>query len=103
MSCFSKYIKKDCLISIDYDSEEWPPSVRFFKPTMYIEDEKTYCCILGPDPEVGIFGCGPTPLEAAMSWDKAYQFLGTLTPAAKNPHTKGLDVDDLWVSWKREA
>ncbi len=39
------------------------------QPTVFVEGD-SYCCLLGPDPETGVFGCGDTPDEALKDWDK---------------------------------
>ena len=102
MTCFSKYLKKDTILSIDYNSKDLPLYVQFFKPTVYIEDKNTFCCILGPDPESGIFGCGLTPVEAMINWDLSYQSLCGIKPAVQEKYFKEAGLYDLWVSWKRE-
>lgn len=28
-----------------------------------------YCCLLGPDPQTGVMGCGDTPEAAIADWD----------------------------------
>lgn len=28
-----------------------------------------FCCILGPNPQEGVFGCGSTPKQALDDWD----------------------------------
>jgi hypothetical protein len=42
------------------------------KPVVF-KDGDSYCCILGPDPQQGIFGCGDTPEEALSEWEAALQ------------------------------
>jgi hypothetical protein len=34
------------------------------------KDGDLYCCLLGPDPQEGIFGCGDSPEMALANWDK---------------------------------
>jgi hypothetical protein len=29
-----------------------------------------FCCLLGPDPQAGIFGCGNTAYEAVTDWEQ---------------------------------
>ena len=41
-------------------------------PELY-HDGNAYCCLSGPNPMEGIFGCGPTPVEALADWEKSYQ------------------------------
>ena len=42
------------------------------KPVVFHEGN-AYCCILGPDPVEGVFGCGDTPAEAIADWDETLQ------------------------------
>ena len=58
-------------IKIDYTRKELPASVQLFKPSVF-RDGKAYCCLLGPDPQVGIFGCGYSPLQAMADWDEQF-------------------------------
>jgi hypothetical protein len=60
------------LITLDYESPNLPRAVKEFRPTLYKNDEM-YCCILGPDPEEGIFGRGATEDEAIQSWNNAFK------------------------------
>lgn len=50
-------------------------------PTVF-KDGDSYCCILGSDPKVGVFGCGNTPEEAVKNWDDALK--DHLSTAGKN-------------------
>jgi hypothetical protein len=56
-------------VDIDYSNKEIPESVKTFQPLLY-KDGDSYCCVLGPDPQLGIFGCGDTPIHALEDWDK---------------------------------
>jgi hypothetical protein len=58
-------------VQIDYNDVDIPDSVRTYKPLVF-EDGNNYCVVLGPDPQVGIFGCGPTTKEALWDWDKHF-------------------------------
>ncbi len=55
-------------IEIDYADVGYPAKARKLKPHVF-KDGNAYCCIYGPDPQVGIFGCGDTPLEAIEDWE----------------------------------
>ncbi len=55
-------------IKIDYQSSSLPETVRKLKPALY-KDGNSFCCLLGPDPQEGIFGCGETEEEALLDWD----------------------------------
>lgn len=39
------------------------------RPVVYVEGDK-YCCLLGPNPRDGVFGCGNTPDEALNNWEQ---------------------------------
>jgi hypothetical protein len=56
-------------VDINYSDNELPESVRTFQPLLFKEGN-SYCCVLGPDPQAGIFGCGDTPIHALQDWDK---------------------------------
>lgn len=55
------------IVSIDYESTGIPATAQLFKPVIY-KDGTDYCCLMGPDPQKGIFGCGETPGEAVDDW-----------------------------------
>lgn len=55
-------------VFIDYESETISQAVYIFRPVVY-EDGNAYCCILGPDPEAGVFGSGTTPKDAMEDWE----------------------------------
>lgn len=55
-------------VPVDYESEDLPGSVKEFEPVVY-KDGSSFCCILGPDPEEGVFGRGNTVREALTDWD----------------------------------
>ena len=52
---------------LDYEGAEVPATVQLFKPVVY-KDGTDYCCLMGPDPQIGVFGCGETPEEAVEDW-----------------------------------
>lgn len=102
MSCFSKYVHKDKIIKLDYERADVPKSVRILKPTLYQEGTGTYCCILGEDPQAGIFGCGNSPEAAMESWDRSYQELLYHDPQLQQHNHSVSEVFDMYVAWKRE-
>lgn len=55
-------------IEVDFREEYLPISIKLFKPVLFHEGE-IYYCLLGPDPEDGIFGYGNTTNEALINWD----------------------------------
>jgi hypothetical protein len=62
------------VVTINYDDKETPESVKQTHPILYLDGD-SYCCLLGPDPEAGIFGCGPTPSQALQDFDTRFQHL----------------------------
>lgn len=59
-------------VPIDFTDKELPPSVNTFRPLLF-HDGNAFCCVLGPDPQEGVFGCGESPKAALMDWDKHLQ------------------------------
>ncbi|MCF6404617.1 hypothetical protein L3C95_17100 [Chitinophaga filiformis] len=55
------------VVELNYESADLPKPVRDFKPQVY-QDGDSFCCLLGPDPQAGIFGCGPSPTAAMEDW-----------------------------------
>jgi hypothetical protein len=56
-------------VPIDFNDKNLPLSVRTFRPLVFQEGDAV-CVVLGPDPQEGVFGCGPTKEEALNDWDK---------------------------------
>lgn len=57
------------LVNVDYDGTNLPPTVQLFKPVLY-KNGTEYYCLLGADPQEGVFGCGETPQEAVLAWER---------------------------------
>jgi hypothetical protein len=49
-----------------------PETAKALQPVLFVEGD-AYCCVLGPDPQEGVFGCGPTPEAALLDWDSHLQ------------------------------
>jgi hypothetical protein len=60
------------VVSLDYTDDTIPESVQRTHPLVYM-DGSAYCCILGPDPQTGIFGCGPSVNDALQDFDHHFQ------------------------------
>ena len=56
-------------VPFDYTDDQLPEIVRLLRPLLY-QDGELICCILGPDPQDGVFGTGMTPEEAISDWQK---------------------------------
>ena len=65
-------IPKEIVVEIDFSKENIPSSVGVFRPTLF-QEGNSFCCLLGPDPEEGVFGCGPTKEAALKMWDEQLQ------------------------------
>jgi len=65
-------VPEEMKVDIDFSDKQLPDSVETFQPVLF-KDGDSYCCVLGPDPQEGVFGCGPTPLDALKDWDKNLQ------------------------------
>ena len=55
-------------VSVDYTDDKLPVSVRALKPVVF-QDGDSFCCLLGPDLQAGVFGCGASAKEAITDWD----------------------------------
>jgi hypothetical protein len=76
-------------VKIDFSDQSVPASVKVLKPLLFV-DGNSYCCVLGEDPQAGVFGCGVTAHEALQDWDNhlkeriASRENDELTPYIKN-------------------
>ena len=61
-------VPEEMKVSIDFTKSDIPESVKAFRPLLF-HDGNAYCCVLGPDPQAGVFGCGDTPEQALEDWD----------------------------------
>jgi hypothetical protein len=43
-------------------------AVAILHPVLFSEGDN-YCCLLGPNPQEGIMGCGDTPVSAIADWE----------------------------------
>jgi hypothetical protein len=56
-------------VEFNFEQSWVPDKARKLKPAVYKNGDQ-YCCIFGPDPEVGIYGCGNSPEEAIIDWER---------------------------------
>ena len=61
-------VPEEVKIPINFSDESLPVSISAFRPLLFEEGEE-FCCVLGPDAEIGIVGRGATPEEAMDDWD----------------------------------
>jgi hypothetical protein len=61
-------------IEIDFTDPALPESVMILRPLLFYK-EGGYCCILGPDPQRGVLGCGYSAKEAMSDFDQHLQEL----------------------------
>jgi hypothetical protein len=59
-------------VEINFDEPKLPQSVITFRPLVYIDGE-FYTCVLGPDLQTGVTGCGQTIDQALADWDNNLQ------------------------------
>jgi hypothetical protein len=55
-------------VEVDCVWSRLPKSFYLLNPSVY-KDGVTFCCLLGPNPAEGVFGCGDNPEEAIRDWD----------------------------------
>ena len=56
-------------VEVDFSDKQVPESAKIFNPLVF-KDGDSYCVVLRPDPQEGVFGCGRTPVEALKDWDE---------------------------------
>jgi hypothetical protein len=61
-------VPEEMRVNIDFNEDDLPLSVIRFHPVVF-RDGDSYCCLLGPNPSEGVFGCGKTAKEALLDWD----------------------------------
>jgi hypothetical protein len=54
---------------IAYDLTKASEEAQKLEPVVFHEGD-SYCCLLGPDPQEGIFGCGDNADEAVADWEQ---------------------------------
>lgn len=54
-------------IDFDYDAPNVPEMAKVLRPVIY-KDGNSFSCLLGPNPEEGVFGSGHTAEEAVTMW-----------------------------------
>jgi hypothetical protein len=64
-------IGRKAKIDLNYDDPNLPAAVHQFKPVLFREGE-SFCMLLGPDPQEGIFGCGDSVDVAISDWDRHF-------------------------------
>lgn len=57
-------------ITIDFEAENLPKTVKVFQPVLFNEGEG-FRCVLGPDLQKGIVGYGDSLDEALLDWDRS--------------------------------
>jgi hypothetical protein len=68
-------------VSVNFNDPAVPENARLIRPLVW-QDENSYCVLLGPDPQNGIFGCGDTVTTALKKWDQ--QLKNKLSTVKKN-------------------
>jgi hypothetical protein len=61
-------INENAKIYLNYNDPFLPETVRIFRPVVFKEGD-SYCVLLGPDPQEGIFGCGNSAEKAVIDWE----------------------------------
>lgn len=55
-------------VDIDFSEGVLPKSAKKLQPMVW-KNGDSFCCLLGSDPQAGVFGCGDSPLLAIVEWD----------------------------------
>lgn len=65
-------IDPESRIEIDYQDWTVNAATKALQPVVFKQGD-AYFCLLGPDPQVGIFGCGDTAFDAITDWEQNMQ------------------------------
>lgn len=65
-------ISDDIKVPLNYDAKGLSREIKELQPVVFREGD-SYCCLLGPDPQIGIFGCGSTPKKAIADWERSLE------------------------------
>jgi hypothetical protein len=87
-------------VFIDYESPGLAKSVQDLRPALYKEGN-LFCCVLGPSPQEGIFGCGESVDTALAAWDK--QLKNRLIDPKEDDEVIQFVLDNIdassWIIW----
>jgi len=61
-------VSEEQKVGFDFSRFRLPRYVGEFQPLLFKEGD-SYCAVLGPNPQSGIFGCGATPEDALVDWN----------------------------------
>jgi hypothetical protein len=59
-------------VAVNYSDQTFPEAIKVLQPIVF-QEEGSFCCVLGPDPQSGIFGCGDTAERALLDWNTHLQ------------------------------
>lgn len=60
-------IAEEIKVPINYEAAGLSEEIKVLRPVVFRHGD-SYCCLLGPDPQTGIFGAGTTPGKAMSDW-----------------------------------
>lgn len=85
-------------VEVDYEKGAYSEEAKEFRPAVW-KDGDSFCALLGPDPQTGIFGCGDSLEDALRDWTHEYQHRLT-EPADDDPVVDeikdSIDKNDVW-------
>jgi len=87
-------IPEEMQIRVDFQNSDLPRTVKELRPVLW-HDGSAFCCLLGADPQVGIFGCGSTKEAAFFDWDK--QLISRLRDARSDDELARYVLDTLKI------
>jgi len=87
-------------VKIDYEEGTLSRAVQELRPVVW-KEESDFCCLIGPDPQEGVFGCGTTVDAALSDWEQHLnQRLNEATPedavAQYVKDTFRISKSDVW-------
>jgi len=62
-------IPEELSIPFNYEGADVPAVISELRPQLF-HDGEDYCCLLGPDIQSGIYGCGISTEDALRDWQQ---------------------------------
>jgi hypothetical protein len=91
-------VPEEVTVKINPDDKSLPEAVRTLQPLVF-KDRDAFCCVLGPNTEEGVFGCGDSAKAALEDWEANMR--KRIIYHKKDDEVAGFIIDKLNASIKK--
>lgn len=93
-------VEENKKVVLNYEDPTLTKFVRQFRPLVY-RDGNLYCCILGPNPETGVFACADSLEDTLQQWTEEVKKRASAPGTGDEVKqyindTLNQSVDDVW-------